>query len=267
MLAGSVRIECEHLFVYRSYGIADFEEVQRLARAGLSGYEISRQLGMPRATVQRWRSLARAPRSTPDRIPTIWRPADPASYAYLLGVYLGDGHIWQGGRTSSRLSVTLDLTYPQVIEEVAAAMQAADPTAAVRRYRRPGAALLTANGAIWTIAFPQHGLGRKHLRAIELSAWQREITHRHPKRLLRGLIHSDGCRCVNRFTTKLPSGRIAEYAYPRYFFSNLSADIRSIFCEHCELIGIRWTQSSSRNISIAHRDSVLIMDSFIGPKS
>jgi hypothetical protein len=71
---------------------------------------------------------------------------------------------------------------------------------------------------------------------------------------------------INRFRVKLPSGRVGEYAYPRYFFSNMSADIRGIFCEHCELLGIRWTQSNHRNISTSHRDSVAILDSFGGPK-
>jgi hypothetical protein len=71
---------------------------------------------------------------------------------------------------------------------------------------------------------------------------------------------------MNRFKTKLPSGRVAPYEYPRYFFSNLSDDIRRIFCEHCELLGIRWTQSNPRNISISHRKSVALMDEFIGPK-
>ena len=61
-------------------------------------------------------------------------------------------------------------------------------------------------------------------------------------------------------------GRVATYEYPRYFFSNLSDDIRRIFCEHCELLGIRWTQSNPRNISISHRRSVALMDEFIGPK-
>jgi hypothetical protein len=97
--------------------------------------------------------------------------------------------------------------------------------------------------------------------------WQREITHAHPEELLRGLIHSDGCRCFNRFKTKLPSGRVAEYEYPRYFFTNLSEDIREIFCEHCDLFGIRWTQSNHRNISVSHRRSVALLDGFVGPKS
>jgi len=93
-------------------------------------------------------------------------------------------------------------------------------------------------------AFPQHGPGKKHERVIRLEPWQQEVTRRYARQLLRGLIHSDGCRTVNRFRTRLPSGRLAEYSYPRYFFTNFSADIRNIFCDHCDLLGIRWTQSN-----------------------
>ncbi|HET6831257.1 MAG TPA: hypothetical protein VFH44_07905 [Solirubrobacterales bacterium] len=71
---------------------------------------------------------------------------------------------------------------------------------------------------------------------------------------------------MNRFRTKLPSGRVAEYEYPRYFFSNRSADIKQIFCEHCDLLGIRWTQSNPRYVSVSHRDSVAALDEFVGPK-
>jgi hypothetical protein len=113
---------------------------------------------------------------------------------------------------------------------------------------------------------PQHGPGRKHERPIVLEPWQREIVDAYPREFLRGLIHSDGCRTVNRFKTKLPSGRVADYAYPRYFFSNLSADIRGLFCEYCERLGIRWTQSNHRNISVSHRQSVALLDEFVGPK-
>ncbi len=127
--------------------------------------------------------------------------------------------------------------------------------------------ILQSSGASWPNLFPQHGPGRKHERRIELAPWQLRITRAHTEEFLRGLIHSDGSRCINRFAVKLPSGRVGRYAYPRYFFTNYSADIRKIFCEHCELLGIRWTQSNARNISVSHRDSVAILDSFVGPKS
>jgi hypothetical protein len=85
--------------------------------------------------------------------------------------------------------------------------------------------------------------------------------------LVRGLIHSDGCRVVNRFQTKLPSGRVAEYSYVRYFFTNMSADTRRIFSEHCELLGIRVTQSNHRNLTVSHRTSLAILERIVGPKT
>ena len=115
-------------------------------------------------------------------------------------------------------------------------------------------------------AFPQHGKGKKHERPIELTDWQLKITHEYPRELIRGLIHSDGCRTINRFCVDLPVGGRRQYEYVRYFFSNLSADIRGIFVAHCELLGIRCTQSNHRNISVSHRDSVALLESFVGPK-
>lgn len=127
--------------------------------------------------------------------------------------------------------------------------------------------ILQSTGIDWSSLFPQHGPGKKHERRIELVDWQSLITREYTREFIRGLIHSDGSRCINRFSVKLPSGRVGRYAYPRYFFTNYSADIRGIFCEHCDLLGIRWTQSNPRNLSVSHRDSVALLDSFVGPKS
>jgi hypothetical protein len=91
-----------------------------------------------------------------------------------------------------------------------------------------------------------------------------KFTQREPEALIRGLIHSDGCRVENRVRTKLPSGRIADYRYIRYFFSDLSADIRQIFIDHCDLLGVRVTQSNARNLSVSHRDSVAILEQVVG---
>ena len=125
---------------------------------------------------------------------------------------------------------------------------------------------VTAGSKDWPALFPQMGPGPKHERPIVLAPWQGEIVEAHPWPFVRGLIHSDGCRTVNRFKTRLPSGRVAGYAYPRYFFSNLSADIRGLFCASCERLGLRWTQSNHRNISISHRASVALLDENVGPK-
>ena len=235
-------------------------EVNKWIARGASDYAIAGITGIPRGTVQRWRTH---PKSGP-RSRGRWRPPDRAAYAYLLGLYLGDGCLGNGGR---QLMIALDARYPGIVNAAEEAITATVPDTTTRRYRpKENLVRVIASSPAWRDAFPQHGPGRKHLRTIQLLPWQQGITERFPRELLRGLIHSDGCRTTNRFKTKLPSGRVATYEYPRYFFSNLSDDIRGIFCEHCELLGIHWTQSNPRNISISHRKSVGLMDEFIGPK-
>jgi hypothetical protein len=113
----------------------------------------------------------------------------------------------------------------------------------------------------WPCLFPQHAPGRKHLRKIELVAWQRAILDSQPEALLRGLIHSDGCHSVN--TIRHPK---KTYVYPRYLFSNRSDDIRRILCDACDQLGIEWRVMTATDISIARHESVAMMDEFIGPK-
>ena len=91
--------------------------------------------------------------------------------------------------------------------------------------------------------------------------WQREITRAHPQLLIRGLLHSDGCRFLNTVTHGS-----RRYAYPRYHFTNRSDDIKAILCEHLDLLGIAWRRASERNISIARREAVAALDAFVGPK-
>jgi len=110
--------------------------------------------------------------------------------------------------------------------------------------------------------FPQHAPGRKHERRIVLTDWQQKLTARRADLLLRGLIHSDGCRFTNTV-------RHAEktYEYPRYNFSNRSDDIRGIFCAACDLLEIEWRVMNRWNISVARRASVARLDEFVGPKA
>jgi hypothetical protein len=198
-----------------------------------------------------------------------WFPPDPDTYAYVLGLYLGDGCLGSPQRGNPHISITLGSEYPGIVEECVATLERLVKGLRVHQWWDPRAARVNvrATYAYWTDVLPQHGPGRKHDRPIVLREWQRILLDRAPEKFLRGLIHSDGCRTTNTFNTKLPSGRVATYSYPRYFFSNESADIRAIFCDYCERLELRWTQSNRRNISIAHRDSVARLDEFVGPKS
>ena len=59
-----------------------------------------------------------------------------------------------------------------------------------------------------------------------------------------------------------------DYAYPRYFFTQVSKDIQGIFCVARDRLGVEYTFSSKgKDVSIARRESVARLDSFVGPKS
>ena len=241
-----------------------------LAGRGESALEIARTTGIPRSTIRTW--LAGGLPSTRRRDvcarcggahPFVELP--PA-YVYLLGLYLGDGCISAHRRDVYRLRIFFDSRYPRLLEEGAAAMSAVLPFNRVSRLSRSGSFATSVPSSNVELSvysksllclFPQHGPGRKHSRRIELTDWQREMVERHPELLLKGLVHSDGCRFVN-------TGR--RWRHPRYSFSNQSDDIRAIFREACDLLGVHWT-TAPHTVYVSRIRDVAILDEFIGPKS
>jgi hypothetical protein len=192
---------------------------------------------------------------TPDRLPA-------PSYAYLLGAYLGDGYIVHTRRGVYRLRVACDLLHINIAWWIALAVEAVRGRRAALQPRADSRVLdVSSYWKHWPCVFPQHGPGRKHARRIALTAWQQRIVDAHPDQLVRGLIHSDGWRGINRT-------RHADrtYEYIRYQFTNASADIRAIFCDALDALGVEWRRMKERDISIARRASVAKLDGFIGPK-
>ncbi|MGQ0804556.1 MAG: transcriptional regulator, partial [Actinomycetota bacterium] len=59
---------------------------------------------------------------------------------------------------------------------------------------------------------------------------------------------------------------LKRYEYPRYMFKNESGHILGIFTHACQLLAIDWRWDGTTQISIARRESVAKLDSFVGPK-
>jgi hypothetical protein len=165
-----------------------------------------------------------------------------------------------------QLRVTCDLKYPDIIDEVATHIVIVRGVDEVGFARRTGSTDVYAHWKHWPCVFPQHGPGRKHERSIKLEPWQRRIVAEHPKALIRGLVHSDGCRHINEVTRDLSDGP-KRYQYSRYMFTNASRDILGIFTDALDLLGVNWTQTTARVISVARREDVTFLDTFVGPKS
>jgi hypothetical protein len=246
--------------------------VRELLEVGLSDYEIARRTGVPRSTVLNWRhgraGEAYRPDTSGDRCNVCGgihklEELDREAYSYLLGEYLGDGCVWRSARTGTcLLRISCDAQYGGIIAECCSAIEAVRGRVPYVRYHRDKRlATITSYWRAWPCLFPQHGSGRKHNRPIVLASWQQLIVNAQPEMFLRGLIHSDGWRGMNRVHVK---GR--DYEYPRYQFSNRSQDIKDLFTRTCDLLDIEWRPWGRHHISVARRKSVALMDEFIGPK-
>jgi hypothetical protein len=247
----------------------DHVRVRDLAAQGLNISQIAREVGISRPTARAWLEpdVQRPICSTCGHEPHDFEQLPEREYAYLLGIYLGDGTISSvKNKRCYKLRVFMDSRYPAIIAEVVDAMSTVMPRsiAAVQPHPRHNAVEIHSYSNAWICLFPQHGPGRKHERKIELAPWQETIVDREPEPFVRGLIHSDGCRVMNRVCV---NGK--DYAYPRYFFSQVSMDIQELFCRSLRQLGIDYTFSGGRgrDVSIARRDSVARLDSFVGKKA
>lgn len=233
--------------------------------------KIARITGIPRATVteciQRYSSVSgleeqreRAAKSTAhillNRIVT--KNTVKEAYAYLFGLYLGDGCITLNANGRAyRLRISLDKKYPQIINRCIDAASTVLPDNKVSLVESVGHYDVSCHNKHLPEIFPQHGAGPKHLRDIILADWQQAIVDEFPLEFFRGLYHSDGSRSQNIVKGK---------NYPRYFFSNFSPQIRQLSAETCDKLELRWTVTNKVSIAVSRREDVEYLDRVIGAK-
>ncbi len=242
---------------------SDYDAVLERVLAGMNDSAIARAVGVPRRTVHDWRVGRFAHARRAEECNHDFQEFNSDAYAYLLGLYLGDGCLSEHPRSVFRLRITLDDSYPGIIAECAKAMTAVTPGRVhLGAHSKGKATVVSSYWKHWPCVFPQHGPGPKHARPIRLAPWQKEVVARHPQSLLRGLIHSDGTRIV----ATERKGRYVRRA-PRYGFSNRSEDILELFRSTCASLGIHTTQASVKQVAVYRKDAVARLDEFIGPKT
>jgi hypothetical protein len=179
-----------------------------------------------------------------------------APYAYLLGLYLGDGCISRVGR-SWHLRIACDTTYPANIGRCREAINAVMPRQRAGVLKQKGNWVnVSLYSNHWPCLLPQHGPGRKHNRTIALEPWQQDIVDNESWEFVTGLIHSDGCRTVanDRGVRSV-----------RYHFSNRSEDIIGLLTAALDRLNIHWRRSDRYTISVYRKADTARVDEFIGP--
>jgi hypothetical protein len=240
--------------------------------SGASLRSVSMSIGINRSTLREWRDnpeKAKSARTYCPRCgddPTL--PEPHREYAYLLGLYLGDGCISVGGNPAKgvwKLRIMCADAWPGLVQECVRATQAVRPTSKIMLQQKPGCHEVASYSKHWPCLFPQHGPGMKHTRKIELADWQQVIVDEYPGDFARGLFHSDGYRGINRVRRALADGE-HWYEYPRYLFVNMSQDILQLCGQTLDKLEVEWRFSKPTTISVAKREAVARLDAFVGPK-
>jgi hypothetical protein len=204
------------------------DRARALSNQGLYDREVAEITGVPLRTVRKWRTGKRRAPGSERRKRNCARcdgvPLDEIAYAYLLGLYLGDGCLTGRPKDVYLLSIACCDAWPGLIAAAKEATRQVMPLSAVFSRRYGGMTEVQSTSKHWPCLFPQHGPGLKHTRKIELAEWQQVIVDRYPGEFARGLFHSDGYRGMNRVRRVLADGE-HWYEYPRYLFSNKSTDI------------------------------------------
>jgi hypothetical protein len=253
------------------YPQATVNTALHLSAIGVLDRENAQICGVSVAAIRHWRSgRRRVPHGTvADRrtgCPRCHgRSMDESAYAYLLGLYLGDGHIARGRRDVYALSIACSDDWPGLIKAARRALPAVMPASRVCCVQQRGYTAVKSYSKHWPCLFPQHGPGPKHHRKIELEQWQFAIARKYPGELARGLFHSDGWRGVNRVRRRLADGD-HWYEYVRYIFTNESRDILRLCGETLDQLGVAWRFSRRNAISVARREAVAQLDEVVGPK-
>jgi hypothetical protein len=242
----------------------EVDRVLGLVSEGRGAAEISRLTGIPRSTVRGWRDgrLPRQP-SALNCLEEHLNTLDGPAYAYLLGIYLGDGCISEYPRGVDRLRITLDAAYPGIVDECASALEAVAPgkRAYALRRRDQRTVEVSAYWKDWRCLLPQPGRVQSICVGSSSSGGSVASSPRTSNASFVGSIHSDGTRIVATERKRAYVRRA-----PRYAFKNRSHDILELFRVACEMAGIHCTRASESQIAVYGKAAVARLDEFVGPK-
>jgi hypothetical protein len=138
------------------YPYATVVRATRLRAQGHSIRRVAREVGVARSTIRAWCTdtsrHVRSRKSKPLEARALLPLGAEADYAYLLGIYLGDGHVAHMPR-SYVLRLALDARYPEIIEATCAAAGSVMPENRVGVYLRrpPTAVTVTVYSKHWPV--------------------------------------------------------------------------------------------------------------------
>jgi len=246
------------------YDIEIIKKVVSDFKNGKNKSQLSKEYNIPRATLKYWiqnEFTMKENRTSDKSIEVIIDDikSKKSVYNFILGLYLGDGNISRN-KMSYKLRIVQDSKYKNSIKEICKELKYFFGKNTTIQNSQ-GCKIITIHDKNLPLYFPQHGVGKKHNRKIELVDYQTENIDYES--LLKGLWISDGS-----FYKAILSEK---YSYERYNFTNKSVDIISLFEECLRKIDVRYTKDVRKDlvwrIQIQKKSEVDKMKKVVGIKS
>ena len=193
-----------------------------------------------------------------------WNESQQGDFSYLLGFYLGDGHLINPKGRSFGVIFTNETTFLEMNQRLQDALKTVFPSKdiKIRQRKTCNCVDIAMYGVNLDLLFP-HGKGYKHTRKIELTDWQLDIIDRFPKPFLKGMIESDGCRYISTKNIM-------------YQFNNCSMDLHEVFQRAAKQLDLPFTFHTSKSkearvtplykTCFYRKKVTAFLDTFIGPK-
>ena len=257
------------------YPRATVDLARRLSELGVIDSENARICGVSIRAIRHWRQaiavlIGRTQNVVETHLPTVPRRVlDERAYAYLLGLYLGDGHITRGPKRRLRRSgSTCCDGWPGLLDLAKQTMSLVMPSSSV----------FAVADRSWL-----HG-DQEHVKALAVPACRsmapaestsaRSNSSPGSRRSWPGIREASPAGSFTPMAAALINHSAAArsrsgdrwYEYPRYLFVNRSADIHRLCGEALDRLGVAWRFSKPTTISVARREAVARLDEFVGPK-
>lgn len=256
----------------------NYDDVLNFRRSGMKISEIVNETGLSRSCINNWINRGAPVRAMKNMIEPLKSPIELITemtsdlaehearmvYSFVLGMYLGDGCIHAISR-SMQFTLSLDKKYNELNEYVIAVCdllfnrKASIYDRSVDRGQKTISNCINVKycNKLLGILFPQHGVGKKHTRIIELSEWQ--LSFVNDIYLCQGLFFSDGCYYFDKANSKW-----------MYSFTNKSSGIVEILRWSLDRLGIRSNirdKGDSQILTVKHRSDVSRLHDMIGDKN
>lgn len=224
-------------------------ELQRLIHQNLSTREIAKVLNISQTNVRynlKKYGLKTSPKNKNGRKPlgyidnVTWTEDQRQAYSFLLGFFLGDGHI-TGDKS---FKITNYIYFEEMNNRIIDNINILYPEYRVKVYKKKNcnAIDICVHSKNFCGLFPKYK-GKKHNTILFFETWMLDIIDQYKESFITGLIESDGCI------------QITSKGYFQISFKNMSTQLHELLHKNLKQLNIEYSYTNNSGVYLTRLSS------------